>query len=263
MNASTIEAITYRPPVPPPPETTLIAHKGAVKMTRAELATLPIPEATRTHKPIPHVEVIQALIQTLGFRHLEVTRDEYAATPDGNKMFGILEVNSDFHGCRFAIGIRNSNDKSMRLALTIGYRVMVCDNMSFKGDFTPVLAKHSASTKLEDLISVGVDRMQKNFPALQQSVLDWQNRELSPDAAKLIMYAAFVEGELSVSSKLLPSVHRLHFNQQEERFAPNTFWRLSNAFTGAFKQLAPIQQFQASAKLGTFLGAHFNHLPPF
>jgi|SRR5581483_8474964 len=258
MNQGTIEAITYRPPMPPP-EATLIAHRGAVKMTRDELALLPVPEATRTHKPIPHIDVIQALIQTLGFRHLEVTRDEYAATPDGNKMFGILEVNSDFHGCRFAIGIRNSNDKSMRLALTIGYRVMVCDNMSFKGDFTPVLSKHSNSVKLEDLVSVGVDKMQRNFPALRQSVLDWQNHFITPQDAKLVLYRAFVEGDLKVSPKLLPSVHRLYFNREDERFKADTLWRLSNAFTGAFKQLAPIQQFQASARLGSFL----NHLAPF
>ena len=39
----------------------------------------------------------------------------------------------------FSIGIRNANDKSMRLALTVGYRVFVCDNMAFNGDFTPLL----------------------------------------------------------------------------------------------------------------------------
>jgi hypothetical protein len=40
---------------------------------------------------------------------------------------------------------------------------MVCDNMAFHGEFTPVLAKHSKSFSLIDGISVGVDRMQRNF----------------------------------------------------------------------------------------------------
>jgi hypothetical protein len=39
---------------------------------------------------------------------------------------------------RLSIGLRNSHDKSMRLALTCGYRVFVCSNMAFSGDFTPV-----------------------------------------------------------------------------------------------------------------------------
>ena len=54
--------------------------------------------------------------------------------------FGVLDLETTFDGCRFAIGIRTSNDKSMRLALTVGYRVFVCDNMAFAGDLTPVLA---------------------------------------------------------------------------------------------------------------------------
>jgi len=60
------------------------------------------------------------------------------ASGDGVKLFGVLDLEITFDGCRFAIGIRNSNDKSMRLALTAGYRVFVCDNMEFHGDFAPV-----------------------------------------------------------------------------------------------------------------------------
>jgi hypothetical protein len=53
------------------------------------------------------------------------------------KMFGVLDLETEMHGCRFAIGLRNSHDKSMRLGLTVGYRVFVCSNMAFSGDFTP------------------------------------------------------------------------------------------------------------------------------
>ena len=70
-----------------------------------------------------------------------------------------LDLATEMAGCRFSIGLRNSHDKSMRLAMTCGYRVFVCSNMAFAGDFTPVLAKHSKSFSLIDCISVGVDRM--------------------------------------------------------------------------------------------------------
>jgi hypothetical protein len=43
----------------------------------------------------------------------------------------------------------------MRLALTIGYRVFVCDNMSFHGDFTPILAKHIKNFQLNRALSSG------------------------------------------------------------------------------------------------------------
>jgi hypothetical protein len=50
-------------------------------------------------------------------------------------------------------------------------------------------------------------------------------------------------------------VHDLYFNPQYEEFQPRTMWSLSNAFTSAFKELDPIPQFRAAAKLGSFLEA--------
>ena len=141
----------------------LLAHCGTRKLTRDELKAVPTPEGSSTHRPVPHCQIVEGLAETLGFRHIGVVRDEYAVSNDGMKMFGVLDLETNFDGCRFSIGVRNANDKSMRLALTVGYRVFVCDNMAFHGDFTPVLAKHSKNFSLVDALSVGVDRMQRNF----------------------------------------------------------------------------------------------------
>jgi hypothetical protein len=35
-------------------------------------------------------------------------------------------------------------------------------------------------------------------------------------------------------------------------------WSLSNAFTSAFKELEPVPQFRATAKLGEYLDARFS-----
>src|SRR5271165_3482035 len=68
---------------------------------------------TETHRPVPHHEIVQALIETLGFRHIGVVHDEYAVSPDGMKAFGVLDLATEMEGCRFSIGLRNSHDKSM------------------------------------------------------------------------------------------------------------------------------------------------------
>ena len=44
---------------------------------------------------------------------------------------------------------------------------------------------------------------------------------------------------------------------QYEEFRPRTLWSLSNAVTSAFKELDPIPQFKATAKLGAFLEERF------
>ena len=73
--------------------------------------------------------------------------------------------------------------------------------------------------------------------------------------AKLIIYRAFIESDLEVPKRLAQPVHEMYFNPQHEEFQPRTIWSLSNAFTSAFKELVPIPQFRATAKLGGFLTA--------
>lgn len=237
----------------------LMAHCGTEKISREELTRITAPEGTKTHKPIAHIDVANAVIETLGFRKIAVVHDEYAVNKTGMKMFGVMDLEEEFCGCRFSIGLRNSNDKSMRLALTIGYRVFVCDNMSFRGDFTPVLAKHSASMNLIDLVSVGVDKMQRNFEPLKRQVDLWQKRGITDDQAKLAIYNAFVQKEIKTPARLLPKVHDLYFG--DDRFPAGTFWRLSNAFTSALKELDPIHQFPATARVGAYLTSYFDALP--
>ena len=234
-------------------DSTLIAYEG--KLDRPQLALVPTPVATATHKPVPHVEVVNALVETLGFRHIGVHHEEYAVSKDGMKMFGLMELETTFNGCRFAIGIRNSHDKTMRLAMTVGYRVFVCQNMAFQGDFEPVLAKHSKHFSLQNALSVGVDQMQRNFDPMVKAVDRWRESQLTDVSAKLLIYQAFIESDLEVPKHLARPVHDLYFNPQVEEFQSRTLWSLSNAFTSAFKTLDPIPQFKATAKLAGFLEA--------
>ena len=62
-----------------------------------------------------------------------------------------------------------------------------------------------------------------------------------------------MEGGLEVPRRLARRVHELYFNPPNEEFQSRTMWSLSNAFTSAFKELDPIPQFKATAKLGAFL----------
>jgi len=126
------------------------------------------------------------------------------------------------------------------------------------GVFTPVLAKHSKRFSLEDAISIGVDRMQRNFDPMRQQVDSWRAQQMSVEDARLTIYRAFIEGNLDVPKHLARRVHELYFNPQHEEFEPRTMWSPSNAFTSAFKELDPIPQFKATAKLGGFLEARFS-----
>ena len=95
--------------------------------------------------------------------------------------------------------------------------------------------------------------MQRNFEPMRKRVEAWKATRLPDEAAKLVIYQAFVEGKLDTAKHLARRVHDRYFNPQAEEFASRTVWSLSNAFTSAFKDLDPIPQFKATAELASFL----------
>lgn len=52
---------------------------------------------------------------------------------------------------------------------------------------TPVLAKHSKSFSLIDCISVGVDRIPRNFEPMRKQAEAWQRSELTDATAKVVI----------------------------------------------------------------------------
>src|SRR5258708_24590731 len=79
--------------------------------------------------------------------------------------------------------------------------------------FTPVLVKHSKSFSLIDCISVGDDRMQRNFDPMRRQVEAWQRSEVTDVTAKVVIYEAFSEGQLEAPKHLARSVHDLYFDR--------------------------------------------------
>lgn len=236
---------------------TLVAHCGAKRIAREELKEIPVPEGTKTHQPLSHYEIVEVLEEALSFRHLSVIKDEYAVSVDGMRMFGVMDLSCGFDAGNFSVGLRNSNDKSMRLALTAGYRVFVCDNMAFSGDFTPLLHKHTRNLELRDSISIAVDRIYRGFSRLESRIDSMKELLLTDNDARLIIYSAFVERRIkSLPKHLLPVVHSKYFSPENDSFIPGSLWSLSNAFTSAFKQLAPIKHFEVTARLGSFLNEY-------
>lgn len=230
----------------------LMRAYGEELLNREQLALVPTPQATATHRPVPHHEIVNALIETLGFRHIAVHRDEYAVSSDGAKMFGVMELETTFSGCRFALGLRNSHNRTLALGITVGFRVMVCSNLSFHGDYSPVLRKHTKNFNLRDALSVGVDNVQRNFQPMVQAVELWQGTQVTDVSAKMCIYEAFIEGALEAPKHLARVTHDHYFSPKHEEFQPRTLFSLQNAFTGAFKDLDPIPMQRATASFGEY-----------
>ncbi len=99
---------------------------------------------------------------------------------------------------------------------------------------------------------MGVDRFQRGWQPLREAIEFRRRQTLNGVKAQALIYRAFMEQKFPV--KLLRAVHREYFVSPScEELREKTIWSLENAFTTAFKQLKPVQQYTATAKLGKFL----------
>ena len=57
--------------------------------------------------------------------------------------------------------------------------------------FTPVLAKHTKHLSLVDVLSIGIDRIQRNFGPMKKQVEAWKVTRISDESAKLVIYRSF------------------------------------------------------------------------
>jgi hypothetical protein len=87
---------------------------------------------------------------------------------------------------------------------------------------------------------------------MRKQVEAWQRSKLTDVTAKVVIYEAFVEGKLEVPKHLARISRRGTRNSGRVRI-----WSLSNASPSGFKELDPISQLKATAKLGEFLEAPF------
>jgi|SRR5579864_1706477 len=78
----------------------------------------------------------------------------------------------------FVIEIANGSNANKEGRRRRTYIVWPAGNI-VPGVFTPVLANHSESFSLVARISVGVDRMQRNFEPMRKQMEAWQRSELA------------------------------------------------------------------------------------
>lgn len=222
----------------------LIAHSGAEYIDREGLKLLSTPPVTDTWTPIPHYELVTALEGQLRARGIAIVKEQYAVQKA--KLFGVIDTDyqvTEEGGA--AIGVRTSNDMSLALQLAIGYRVFVCDNMSFAGDLIALKRKHTANLDLHAEFAQGIGRYVQGYGKLQENIEWWKERIVSKERGKQLIYDIFHQ-------KVVP-LRLFHPAVQDwERAEDKTMWRLQNCVSNHIKTLNPGPAFTSTLKLSRF-----------
>lgn len=230
----------------------LMTDRGAVRISKQDLYTIPVPPSTETFRPIKHSDLVDLLGDLLRSRGLTIRKEEYAVQKQGNLLFGVLDFSreeSDVHTA--SLGIRTSNDKSFALHLVGGGRVTVCDNLLLAGQSIVVKRKHTRRLNLADELNRGLNRYQDSMYALNRQIEKWRGTPLTDDEAKALMMDMFKAGTLPL--KLFHPITSEVFKDELI-----TLWSIHNASTAAFKALPTSTQFSYTMKLGRALDVDIN-----
>ena len=101
---------------------TLMSHVDTDLVTREQLALVETPDATRSFKPVPHVELIATLEDVLQENHIAIRKTQFALRRDGLILFGVLQLQyQDTPDGIAAIGLRTSGRLRARA------RAPICD----------------------------------------------------------------------------------------------------------------------------------------
>lgn len=231
------------------PDAVLIAHTGAQKVSREDLAMIPTPQRTATHIPIPHLQLVNGLEGALVKNGLSIQKEEFAVQTDGMKIFGTFVLKMDQSDFAFALGFRASNDKTISIQLCSGMRVFVCDNMAFSGSCITLNRKHTSGLNLEMELHEGVWRAKQQFGGLVVDVDRMKSFNLKDPVAKSIVLDAALSGVMP--TRLVHDVWKNYATPPHAEFEPRTVWSLHNAFTESFKTLRPNVAMESSIALGS------------
>ena len=150
-----------------------------------------------------------------------------------------------------ALGFRNSHDKSFALGLTVGIRVICCDNLAFGGEQT-LNRKHTSRIELEAIIPSAFVMLHHRFMDLEAKVERLRERFLAEDEERVWVTKAAEAG--AIPSCDILAVLKEFSEPRHEQFQPPNAWNLYNAFTEIAKKYSPERADQCYRNLGTVFG---------
>lgn len=216
----------------------LLLHCGAKPATREEIIDSDSlrPAPTRTHFPIPHHTVVEHLETTIDRMGFKPRRTEFGLTPDGQRMFGLMEVDDGVPRDDYSllVGMRNAHDKSDKAKYAMGNRVFVCDNYAFTG-MVEVARKHTRHI-LRDLPKKVAEVVQKlsDMRGLQdRRIATYKESELTDQQAHDLLVQSIDVGAIGCT-RLKPVLEEWRTPTYED-FKPRTAWSLFNAYTEVLK----------------------------
>jgi len=209
--------------------------------TKQLVSITPIPQQTRTYKPISHEQLIDLTLESIGKAGFELDAESYSSAREGNVANGRYRIkNVNDSEMQLQIGWQNSYDKSISLKFVIGTHIFICKNGTVFGDIGAFKKKHTGTVQefTPSAISEYIKRSGDMFARMQKERDQMKEIELTKRLKAELVGRMFMEDEFIQSTQLniiKKEIENPSFNYE----CPDSMWELYNHVTHSLKQTHP------------------------
>jgi len=219
---------------------TLLLHRGAEDATLDQLANIPLPQETKSYKPVAHTDLANMLssMATNLLPEFSLVNSQFGLARDGAKMFGVHTFKNGDSALGLSIGFRNSYDRSLSVGIAVGASVFVCDNLMLTGDLT-VLRKHTTNVH-EDIDGLALSAIYKSRRAFDQIKSDAEVMKgipMSDDEAYRML--GLIYGHGIITPRQIPVVKNAWLKPSHDDFKGRDLWSFYNSVTESLKTSPP------------------------
>lgn len=215
--------------------------RASYKTTKELVLGTPLPQETRTYKPISHEQLINLTLESIQSAGFQLDKEMYTWANAGNLATGNYTISNVADSeMQLKIAWQNSYDKSVSLKFAIGTHVMVCSNGCVSGDYGAFKKKHVGTVQefTPNAITEYIKQAGDAFTRIQRE----RDRMKEIEATKRT--TAELVGRLFLDEKIINTLQLNIIAKEIEAptynyNADGSMWQLYNHVTHALKESSP------------------------
>jgi len=234
----------------------LLLHCGGISATRQDVDAVPVPPPTNTWRPVPYGQAIDFVHEAIKEQlNLPVSGEAYGLNNSGKQMFGVITLKTKNEETDLSIGMRQSYDKSLKLATAGGARVLVCDNLCFSGEAFTVLRKNTKNVWKDfcNLVRTQISKALDHYSDMEKDIEKLKGKSCPTRHGFEMLGVMLGEGILTAHQSSV--AFREWREPSHERFQERNMYSLYNATTEGLKKGTPARIIDRHAAAHGFMMA--------
>ena len=224
------------------------------RTTAAELKAVPLPELTKTYKPISNEQLIDLTLQSIQGAGFELDKQWYLQAREGQIATGHYTIrNIADSEMQLQVAFQNSYNKQVSLKFAIGTQILVCSNGCVSGDYGAFKRKHTGDVQdfTPKAITEYIKTAGETFTQIQAQREKMKTIELSKRVQAELVGRLFLEKGI-IESTQMNIVKREIEHPTHQYGAPNSMWEIYQFCSYAMKEIHPSMWMKAHIDLHEF-----------